>query len=49
MLNALANDYPQALAASMDGMKEPLGEQRAELDKRSKKIEEWLVALKTGK
>jgi len=49
MLNALANDYPQALAASMDGMKDPLTEQRAELDKRSKKIEEWLVALKTGK
>ena len=49
MLNALANDYPQALAASMDGTKEPLAEQRAELDKRSKKIEDWLVALKTGK
>ena len=49
MLNSLANDYPQALAASMDGAKEPLAEQRAELDKRTKKIEEWLAAIKSGK
>jgi hypothetical protein len=49
MLNALANDYPQALAAAMDGMKDPLVEQKAELDRRTKKIEEWLAAIKTEK
>lgn len=49
MLNSLANEYPEALAASMDGTKEPLAEQRAELDKRTKKIEEWLAAIKSGK
>ena len=46
MLNALANDYPEALAASFDGDKAPLSEQRAELDKRTKKIQDWLRALK---
>jgi hypothetical protein len=49
MLNSLANDYPEALAASFDGSKGPLEEQRAELDKRSKKIEDWLAALKKAK
>jgi hypothetical protein len=49
MLNSLANDYPQALAASFDGLKPPLEEQKAELDKRTKKIEEWLGAIKAGK
>jgi hypothetical protein len=49
MLNALANDYPQALAESFDGVQPPLGEQRAELDKRTKKIEDWLRILKGGK
>lgn len=49
MLNALANDYPTALAASFDGDPKPLAEQKAELDKRSRKIEEWLRAIKTGK
>jgi hypothetical protein len=49
MLNALAEDYPQALAASMDGLKPPLIEQRAEMDKRTKKIEDWLAAIKAGK
>ncbi|MES1207684.1 MAG: hypothetical protein ABUS79_17240 [Pseudomonadota bacterium] len=49
MLNALANDYPQALAESFDGSKQALAEQRAELDKRTKKITEWLAALKAGK
>ena len=37
MLNALANDYPQALMESFDGSKGALAEQRAELDKRTKK------------
>lgn len=46
MLNALANDYPQALIESFDGAKGALAEQRAELDKRTKKIEGWLRALK---
>ncbi len=49
MLNALANDYPDALAASFDGAKAALEEQRAELEKRSKKVEDWLRALKAGK
>jgi hypothetical protein len=46
MLNALANDYPQALAASFDGDKQAIAEQRAELDKRTKKIQEWIKLLK---
>ncbi|HEY4187509.1 MAG TPA: hypothetical protein VGP07_20700 [Polyangia bacterium] len=46
MLNALANDYPEALAASFDGDKQPIADQRAELDKRTKKIDEWLMLLK---
>ena len=49
MLNSLAKDYPEALAASFEGTKPPLEEQRAELDKRSKKIEEWLADLKKAK
>jgi hypothetical protein len=46
MLNALANDYPDALTAWIDGAKQALGEQKAELDKRSKKITDWLAELK---
>lgn len=49
MLNALANDYPAALTASFDGDPRPLVEQKAELDKRTRKIEEWLRAIKAGK
>ncbi|HVY39242.1 MAG TPA: hypothetical protein VHM31_14965 [Polyangia bacterium] len=49
MLNALANDYPDALEASFDGDKKPLEEQTAELDKRQKKIDEWLVEVKSAK
>ena len=49
MLNALANDYPEAIAASFEGDKQPLAEQTAELDKRSKKIEDWLDELKKAK
>jgi len=48
MLNALANDYPAALIASFEGDKTGLAEQNAELDKRTKKIDEWLKALKEG-
>jgi hypothetical protein len=46
MLNSLANDYPEALMASIDGAKQAIGEQKAELDKRTKKIEGWLAELK---
>jgi hypothetical protein len=45
MFNALANDYPAAIAMSYEGDKAPLEEQRTELDKRSKKIEDWLAEL----
>ncbi len=46
MLNALANDYPEALVASVGGDGKPLAEQKAELDKRTKKITAWLAELK---
>jgi hypothetical protein len=49
MLNALANDYPDALSNSFGGDKKALDEQNAELDKRSKKIEGWLSDLKAYK
>ena len=49
ILNALANDYPEALAVSFAGDKQALAEQTAEIDKRSKKIEEWLVKVKNDK
>jgi hypothetical protein len=49
MLNALANDYPEAMEAELDGDKTAATEQRAELDKRAKKIEDWLKAVKAGK
>ena len=37
MLNALAEDYPNALGASIGGDRKTLDEQNAELDKRTKK------------
>jgi len=49
MLNALANDYPEAIDASFDGDKQPLADQTAELDKRTKKIEDWLAEVKSAK
>jgi hypothetical protein len=49
MLNAIANDYPDALELSFSGDKKPLEEQTAELDKRTKKIEDWLAQLKAAK
>jgi len=48
MLNSLANDYPQGLIAAFDGDKTGIEEQRAELDKRTKKVEDWMVQLKGG-
>ena len=48
-LNLLANDYPEAIAASFQGDQKPLADVRAELDKREKKITSWLAELKSGK
>jgi hypothetical protein len=48
-LNSLANDYPEAIAASFQGDEKPLQDARAELDKREKKIASWLAELKSGK
>lgn len=49
MLNALANDYPEAIDTSFDGDKQPLADQTAELDKRTKKVEDWLAEVKSAK
>jgi hypothetical protein len=49
MLNALANDYPSALASSVDGAENTLKDQKAELDKRTKKITAWIAELKAKK
>jgi hypothetical protein len=49
MLNALANDYPDALEMSFAGDKKGLDEQTTELDKRTKKIEDWLAEVKEAK
>jgi hypothetical protein len=49
MLNALANDYPEALQAAVDGDGKPLAEQKVELDKRTKKISDWLTELRAKK
>jgi len=48
-LNALANDYPAALAAAASGDEKPLAEVSKELDKRFKKMESWLDEVKTSK
>jgi hypothetical protein len=49
MLNALANDYPEAMVAAVDGDPKPLAEQKAELDKRTKKITDWFAELRAAK
>jgi len=49
MLDALSNGYPDALAVSFGGDKKALEDQNAELDKRSKKIEDWLAEVKAAK
>jgi hypothetical protein len=49
MLDALSRGYPDALAASFDGDKAGLTEVQAEIDKRSKKIEDWLAEVKAAK
>ena len=48
-LNALANDYPEAIAASFQGDAKPLVDVRAELDKREKKITSWLAEVRSSK
>jgi len=48
ILNSLANDYPEGLMAAADGDKQAITDQRAELDKRDKKIDDWLKQLKAG-
>jgi hypothetical protein len=49
MLDMLSNGYPDALAASFGGDKKPVDELNAELDKRTKKIEDWLAEVKAFK
>jgi hypothetical protein len=49
MLDALSNGYPEALAMSFDGDKKPLDEVKGELDKRTKKVEDWLADVKSAK
>jgi len=49
MLDALSNGYPDALAVSFGGDKQPLTEVTAEMDKRQKKIETWLAEVKSAK
>lgn len=49
MLDALSNGYPDALAVSFGGDKEPLTAVTAEMDKRQKKIETWLAEVKSAK
>lgn len=48
-LNLLANDYPEAIAAALQGDGKPLADVRAELDKREKKIASWLAEVKSSK
>jgi hypothetical protein len=48
-LNALANDYPAALAAAASGDEKPLAEVSKELDRRFKKMDSWLEEVKTFK
>jgi hypothetical protein len=49
MLDALSNGYPDALSVSFGGDKEPLQAVNAELDKRTKKVEDWLAEVKSAK
>ena len=49
MLDALSNGYPDALSVSFGGDKQPLTEVTADLDKRQKKVEDWLAEVKAAK
>jgi DNA polymerase III gamma/tau subunit len=48
VLNALANDYPAALAAAAAGDEKPLAEVRKEVDRRFDKMDKWLEEVKTS-
>jgi len=43
MLKALSDSYPAARVAFLDGDHAPLDAQRADLDRRTKQIKDWLV------
>jgi hypothetical protein len=49
MLDALSNGYPDALSISFGGDKQALTDVTADLDKRQKKIEDWLAEVKAAK
>jgi hypothetical protein len=49
MLDALSNGYPDALSVSFGGDKQPLTDVTTELDKRQKKVEDWLAEVKAAK
>jgi hypothetical protein len=49
MLDALSRGYPDALSESFGGEKKPLEAVNAELDKRTKKVEDWLAEVKAAK
>ena len=49
MLDALSRGYPDALAGSFGGDKKALDDVNAELDRRRKKIDAWLVDFKAFK
>jgi len=49
VLNLLATDYPAAIVSFFQGQTKPLAEIRAELDKREKKIGDWLDEVKSSK
>jgi hypothetical protein len=49
VLNLLAADYPEAVVAFFQGQTKALAEVRAEMDKREKKIGDWLEELQASK
>jgi hypothetical protein len=49
VLHLLAADYPEAIVAFFDGQTKALAEVRTEMDKREKKIGDWLEELQPSK
>jgi len=49
MLRALSDSYPAARIASLDGDRAPLDAQKADLDRRTKQIKDWLVEAAESK
>jgi hypothetical protein len=49
MLDLLANDYPDAMTEKVEGDPKPLEEHEAELDKRIKKVSDYLAEVKAKK